>query len=360
MWKFGGTWGLGLGVLLLGCGDEGGPGTASQASSTTGGDPSATSGADASTAVETVTLDSDVDGTDGSDTTPTSAGLTCIQDGECGQGVGVCQKGVCDAGVCAVVNAPEGTPVRDEPGDCQRTVCDGAGVTRDEPADGDMPAGTPGDCKRVTCSRGQMEFMPDDLDLPDDGVDCTQDLCDRGAPKFEAKPVNSLCGADGEKFCHDDRSCRDCKQVSAACEDESGSEANETQATATGLGTINDADASGSFVCAVLDGSADVDWYTFNGEDAFFNFVDPTREVIADLNHRICVYITCDNGPPSIDCGGDETEDTAPMGQPGCCGHGNISPALNCAGTDDSATIWIRVENVDGLACVPYELRYHF
>jgi len=144
------------------------------------------------------------------------------------------------------------------------------------------------------------------------------------------------------------------------CEDESGSEANETQLTANGLGEISDADASGSFVCAVLDGADDVDWYTYKGDDAFLNFVDPTREVISKQNHRICVYLTCDNGQPQVGCGGDETKDTAPMGQTGCCGVGNVSPSLNCQGTDDSATIWIKIENVDGLACVPYELKYHF
>lgn len=357
-------WMCGL-VLALGCGDAGDPGTASQASASSGG-VSPTSGGVDETGSETggeTGVDpepTDGEGSASGEAPTTGVAAMCTQDAECGQGVGVCQQGVCDGGVCAVVDVAKDTTVDDAPGDCRRTVCDGAGATKEVPADDDVPPGVPGDCKVATCVGGRLEFAADDLDLPDDGIECTQDGCEQGTPAFVPRPVNSFCGPGGAQFCHDDLGCRDCEQVSAACEDGSMTEANETQLASHKLGTINDADASGKFVCAVLDGAADVDWYTFNGNDAFLNFVDPTREVITDQEHEICVYITCDNGAPQIGCGGDETEDVAPMGQPGCCGTGNVSPSLNCAGTDDSATIWIKVENVGGLDCVPYQLKYHF
>lgn len=362
---------FGLGALLVGgCGEDGDPGSASMSSDPTVTDSSTSAATDASmtmtvaTSMTTTTATAPTTGDEGTGSAATTGETTgepvCSSDSECGLAVGECQTDLCEAGVCVVMNLPVDAPIADAPGNCRRAVCDGAGQVKDMPDDSDLAVNDPGNCKATTCSAGQPGFVADDLDLPNDDIECTLDECDQGTPKFTAKPTNSFCGAMGAKFCHDDTSCQDCKQVSEACEDESLTEANETQLTAHKLGTISDADSSGSFVCAVLDGGDDVDWYTFNGNDALFNFVDPTREVISDLNHRICVYITCDNGQPTIGCGGDETKDVAPMGQPGCCGVGNISPSLNCQGTDDSATIWVKVENIDALACVPYELTYHF
>jgi len=350
---------FGLGALLLGgCGEDAGPDPAASSSSSASVDDTTANGTTSAATSESMTTATAP--TTGEGNTTTTGEPACSGDDECVQGAGVCQTGVCEAGVCVLKNQPVDTPIADAPGNCRRTVCDGAGQIKDLPDDSDLAVNDPGNCKATVCAAGQPGFVADDLDLPSDDIECTLDECKQGTPTFTPRPSNSFCGPMGAKFCHDDTSCRDCKQVSEACEDESATEVNETQATAHKLGTIIDADSAGSFVCAVLDGAADVDWYTFKGKDALFNFVDPTREVISDQNHRICVYIVCDNGQPSIGCGGDETKDVAPMGQPGCCGVGNISPSLDCQGTDDSATIWIKVENIDGLACVPYELTYHF
>lgn len=325
-------WGT-LGLLLAAaCGDDSGTSTLSGATRVETTGASSTGAATETTGAPAGSSDGGAMGTDDAGTTPTGTSpQACSQDAECGQGVGACQQGACEAGVCVLNNLPAGTEMPDAPGNCTRTVCDGNGASTVQPDDDDVAIDDPGNCKKTVCEAGSPGFAADDSDLPDDGVECTADTCELGVPKFVARPTNSFCGAMGAQFCHDDTGCRDCKQVSDACEDESMTEANETQIAAHKLGTINDADASGSFVCAVLT-PGDVDWYTFNGHDALFNFVDPTREVIADQNHRICVYITCENGAPNIGCGGDETEDVAPMGQPGCCGTGNVSPSLDCAG----------------------------
>jgi hypothetical protein len=352
---------LGLGALLIGgCGEFFGPVSTSSSGDSMTSDLSTGAATGEPMTTTTTTTPTTTTPTTGEGGTTTTGETVCSGDAECVQAAGECRTGVCDAGICVLMNRPEDTPIADAPGNCRRVVCDGAGQVKEMPDDSDLALDDPGNCKTTVCMAGQPGFVADDLDLPDDGVECTLDECAQGTPKFTARPANSFCGAMGAKFCHDDTSCRDCKQVSEACEDDSGTEANETQATAHKLGTIIDADAAGSFVCAVLDGADDVDWYTFKGDDALFNFVDPTREVISDFNHRICVYIVCDNGEPSIGCGGDETVDVAPLGQSGCCGVGNVSPSLDCQGTDDSATIWVKVENTDGLACVPYELTYHF
>lgn len=270
-----------------------------------------------------------------------------------------CQAPTCEAGVCGTVNLAEGTEVDDLPGDCRRTVCDGAGGTKEIAADDPPPQAT-GDCKVVGCLQGQVVYTPADDDLPNDDNDCTLDACMGGEPKFTARPVHSPCGAMGASFCHSDASCQPCKEVSDACEDY-GAEPHETQATAYSLGQITDADSNGSFVCGTVAGPDDVDWYTFSGVDAFLNVVDPSRTLVAQSDSaRLCVYLQCDKGQTSVVCGANSTPDTAPMGQKGCCGQGTVSPKLDCTGLDDSAKVWIRVDNPDKYACVPYRLDYHF
>lgn len=281
----------------------------------------------------------------------------CVVGGDCP--APTCQAATCEGGVCGTMNLAEGTPVDDLPGDCRATVCDGGGGTKEIPTD-DPPAQVAGDCRLTGCLNGQVEYAPADDDLPDDGNECTADSCSAGQPVFTPKPVHSLCGPMGAYFCHADASCQPCKEVGDACED-FGAEPHETQASAYSLGEITDADASGSYACGTVVGGDDVDWFTFSGVDAFLNVVDPSRTLVAESDAgRLCVYLQCDNGQTSVSCGANDTPDTAPQGQQGCCGTGTVSPGLNCTGLDDSAKVWIRVDNPDGLACIPYRLDYHF
>lgn len=358
-----GTWTIAVTMMvvgLAGCGDSGtgvSTGTATEATGeATGTGTTGTTG----------TATSEPDPTTGgslSGTTTTTTGPTTGIPAEC-QGPAECQAPpcqapTCEAGVCGTMNLAEGTPVDDLAGDCRATVCDGGGGTKEIPTD-DPPGQVAGDCKLAGCLQGQVEFVPADDDLPNDDNDCTVDSCSAGQPVFTAKPMHSLCGPMGANFCHSDASCQACKEVTDACEDH-GPEPHETQPSSYSLGEITDADAQGSYACGTVVGPDDVDWYTFTGVDAFLNMVDPSRTLVAESDAaRLCVYLQCDNGATTVSCGANDTADTAPGGQKGCCGHGTVSPGLNCAGLDDSAKVWIRVDNPDGLACVPYRLDYHF
>lgn len=298
-------------------------------------------------------------GSTSSATTPTTGvAPECQSAADCPPAA-TCQEATCEAGVCGTANLPEGTFVADLPGDCRMTVCDGAGGTKEIPSD-DPPGQVAGDCKIVGCLQGQVEYVPADDDLPNDDNECTVDSCSAGQPVFTPKPVNSLCGPMGMYFCHSDASCRKCKEVTEACEDY-GPEPHETQQAAYSLGQITDADSSGSYVCGTIVGADDVDWYQYSGYDALFNQVDPTRTLVAESDAgRLCVYLQCDKGGTTVVCDAKDTPDTAPMGQQGCCGTGTVSPYLDCGGLDDSATVWIRVDNPDGLACIPYRVDYHY
>ncbi|MCY0994411.1 hypothetical protein OV203_45215 [Nannocystis sp. ILAH1] len=270
-----------------------------------------------------------------------------------------CQQVTCTEGVCGVADLPEGTVWPSAPGDCRQDVCDGQGGLESEFAD-DPPKQVPGDCQRFVCEAGDAVVMLDASDVPDDANDCTDDTCEDGTPTNTVKAMHSACGPGGAEYCHTDGACRPCKQVTDACEDY-GQEPHDNQETAQNLGTITDADDDGSFVCATIKGANDVDWYTFAGDDAFLNYVDPVRSLVQQNGSggRVCVYLQCNGGGTSINCNG-ATPDIAPLGQKGCCSASTVAPKLNCDGLDDSAKVWLRVDTPDNLACVPYQLDYHF
>ncbi|MDC0719161.1 hypothetical protein [Nannocystis bainbridge] len=272
---------------------------------------------------------------------------------------GLCQEVTCDGDVCGVAELPAGSVWPSASGDCQQNVCDGQGGLQTEIAD-DPPHQVKGDCRRFICDAGVAGVEPDPTDLPDDDNDCTDDTCEGDVPTHTPRAMHTACGPGLAQYCHTDGACRPCKQVTDACEDY-GQEPHENQETAQNLGTISDDDKDGSFVCATIKGKNDVDWYTFAGDDAFLNYVDPVRSLVQQNGSggRVCVYLQCNSGGTSINCSG-ATPDTAPLGQKGCCSTTSVAPKLDCDGLDDSAKIWIRVDTPDSLACVPYQLDYHF
>jgi hypothetical protein len=270
-----------------------------------------------------------------------------------------CQETVCVEGECALAFLPEGSVWPSTPGDCRHDVCDGEGGLMSVLAD-DPPNQIPGDCQRYVCDGGDAVVQLDASDVPDDDNDCTADTCEDGTPTNTPKPMHTACGPGLTQYCHDTGQCRPCKQVTDACEDY-GFEPHENQETAHNLGAITDDDDDGSFVCGTIRGANDVDWYTVGGKDQLGNFVDPVRNLVAQNGDggRICVYFDCNNGGTSVNCG-NATADTAPLGQKGCCSTGSVAAKLDCGGFDDGTQIWFRVDSPGGLACVPYQVDYHF
>ncbi|MCA9634493.1 MAG: hypothetical protein KC420_00475 [Myxococcales bacterium] len=297
---------------------------------------------------------------------------------------GVCEDLTCDENnVCKAEYLPAGAMDDDIHGDCRGLICDGMGswqtvITNDPPFDDrgdchlpvcdesggiilvldqtDPPLPIHGDCQTASCGPdGEAIFEVDESDTPNDGNECTVDSCSGMTPVATPVAVNTPCAGG---YCHPDGVCRPCPTF-AECTNEPG-EPNDSQASAYSLGTITDDDADGSYVCATLDGPDDVDWFVYNGEDKPFNVVNPTRQLSANAQARLCVYAQCvGNSGTYVSCVG-ETKDTAPQGQLGCCSYGSVTPGIECDGLDDSATIWIKVENQNALECVEYQLSYHF
>jgi len=95
-----------------------------------------------------------------------------------------CQTRTCTAGVCGQDFMPPGTAVAAQsPGDCQRVVCDGTGHT---------------------------QSVADDADLPNDGNDCTDDVCTNGTPVHPSFVPDHPCGGGGAMVCDGSGHCLWC------------------------------------------------------------------------------------------------------------------------------------------------------
>ena len=130
---------------------------------------------------------------------PCGADLACDAAGAC-TGCGVasqcpgvdddCQTRTCTAAVCGFDFASAGATVSAQVlGDCLASVCDGAGGTIDE---------------------------PDDLDLPDDGNDCTDDLCNAGVVEHPSLGAGTTCNQSGGWVCDGLGACVD-SPLGTAC-----------------------------------------------------------------------------------------------------------------------------------------------
>jgi hypothetical protein len=190
--------------------------------------------------------DSDGDGENTDDNAtlvPTTGTRTCDGDDDC-PAPAPCERVACDDGRCVTTPRPAGDVVDEELGDCQNLVCDGDG------------AATP---------------QSEPADIPDDGVACTDDVCEPGGPVNIPRPAGSPC--DAAFVCHDDLSCQPCP-ARDGCADTSPAEPNETQSQATTLAQLLD-DQDPAYLCETLGAADDVDWFTFTAVDTTLGAVAP-------------------------------------------------------------------------------------
>jgi hypothetical protein len=145
------------------------------------------------------------------------------------------------------------------------------------------------------------------------------------------------------------------------CGEGPGPDGDDTEASATDLGTIGDCDGDGESVTGVLTGFGDVDWYRYLGDDGLC-VVSPSRALVASHAVRLCKYVQCVGGQePDIECPNGTEAATSPDGRPGCCGSSGFDLDAGCAGLigDDSMRIYLSVET-EQQACVEYTIDYHF
>ncbi|MBX7083816.1 MAG: hypothetical protein K1X88_31695 [Nannocystaceae bacterium] len=113
---------------------------------------------------------------------------SCTGPGDCTQlpPDDTCRSRSCDDGVCGQHFADAGTRLPDvaqRPEDCRVLVCDG---------------------------RGGSESVADDDDVPDDGLECTLERCEDGAPSSMPADAGTRCAAGS---CNDAGACTGCSNA---------------------------------------------------------------------------------------------------------------------------------------------------
>jgi hypothetical protein len=108
----------------------------------------------------------------------------CDADSDCPAGVDLCAAPACESGNCTARAIEAGEPSwQQTKGDCRVVVCDAS---------------------------GQTESQSDEDDLPDDGQDCTLDLCTSGVPSNPPEDAGTACAQTGGAVCNGMGECVEC------------------------------------------------------------------------------------------------------------------------------------------------------
>ncbi len=146
--------------------------------------------------------------------------------------------------------------------------------------------------------------------------------------------------------------------------DDPGPEPNEDEGEASELADQT-CQAMPGLIEGVLDGDADVDWFTYRAVDGqgcgFDQLLSSHTLVAADVNVRMCVFAECDQGEADFDCPMMAMAEDSPDGLPGCCGTGMVIFGFNCAGTpNETSDFFVRVDQAPADSCVDYSVAYSF
>ncbi|MCB9628598.1 MAG: hypothetical protein H6725_14580 [Sandaracinaceae bacterium] len=113
--------------------------------------------------------------------------VACNMASQCGTNT-FCQTFTCTGGTCGTAPTAVGTPLPTQTaGDCQVQQCNGMGGTRS---------------------------VANDLDLPNDNNECTDDICSLGVPSNPNRLVNTGCAQNGGTYCNGAGSCVQCNAAS--------------------------------------------------------------------------------------------------------------------------------------------------
>lgn len=291
--------GLLSGALLFGCGDDGGATAGAGTGGTTG---SGTAPDDATT---------------GSTTGATTSGPSCVPGAS---SACACTNGDPGAQVCE----PDGKSY----GEC---TCEGGG-TDSESDSNTGPTTGPGTTTGVSATTGDSATIEDSATT---GSGTTGEGTDGATTLGETEGI--------------------------ACDDP-GAEPNEDEADAVEQDDKM-CNAMPGTIEGVLDGDADVDWFTYHTVDTMgCGFANPTSNLVllADQGVRMCVFVDCDQGDAEFKCPITAMDEASPDGLPGCCtAAGALDFGLNCtASMNESAEFFVRLDAAPADSCVAYNVTY--
>ncbi|MBI4956796.1 MAG: hypothetical protein HY908_32565 [Myxococcales bacterium] len=235
--------------------------------------------------------------------------------------VGVGCGGVltCDgAGHCLGCTLPTDCPGTDTY--CQQRICESGQCGFSYTVDGTvLPSGgqTPGDCQSAHCNgAGGLDFDALDSDLPpDDGLSCTLEACNAGAPMHPPAPVGTACSEAGGTVCDGAGSCVACN-APADCANQ-GTVCQSATCTAHVCGLQNA--VSGTPAPAGSQAPGDCKVVVCDGQGGTTQQAD-TNDLPVDGNE--CTADTCTGSTPS----------NPPLGQgTACAGTGTCDGAGSCS-----------------------------
>ncbi len=111
----------------------------------------------------------------------------CTDPSTCPAPANECVAATCDGGTCGTQPVSKGTKAKQVKGNCEKEQCDG---------------------------KGNVEKVADDTDLPNDGKECTDDVCDNGSPANPPKAAGAACGTGGKLVCDGAGKCVSCTKAS--------------------------------------------------------------------------------------------------------------------------------------------------
>jgi hypothetical protein len=145
-----------------------------------------------------------------------------LEDSPCRLGGG---SGTCKSGRCLVLCTP--TTARTQCNDnkpctedaclpCTAAECAGKGMCVNQGLSGMASPGAPqktGDCHERRCVEGEDEDVVDNYDVPNDGKECTRDVCNAGIPVNEPLPAGTECTSSSDYVCDGAGKCVQCLTV---------------------------------------------------------------------------------------------------------------------------------------------------
>jgi len=184
------------------------------------------------------------------------------------------------------------------------------------------PNQTAGDCKHAECNgQGTLEAVDDNLDLPDDDNECTDDTCVAGAKTFTNKAAGEACTVGGS-LCNGSGECVECL-IADDCPG-ADTECAVRTCSATGVCGVDNA-AQGAPVASQIVGNCKKDQCDGNGA---VETVNDNLDVEDDGNE--CTDNSCNMGVPVA----------APTAINTACGVGGL---LKCDGGAGGTTVGLCV-----------------
>ncbi len=133
---------------------------------------------------------------------------------------------------------------------------------------------------------------------------------------------------------------------------------------AKALPDTDDCDNNYKSVSGVAKGAVDVDFYKLSATDKTGCLLDTDFEA-QTAGTELCVFARCKNSTANAvkKCKQGVLQ-TSDIGMKGCCAAapGRPLPEWDCSGftDDDSADFFLRVRQINGDQCLPYQFRYRY